>query len=350
MAKKAVRIPLNLESTAAESRISCSQESRATTARLMPLVTSYLTYYAVGNTHTARAKQLDIQHFLQFLTRYQGVSKADKLSIDDWNHTTTQQFVEESLHRGEAPTTVARRLATLKHMGRTLAERLSGFTNPARDIKTPKIPTAQPLSLSRAEIEKIRERARLRVSDRATFIRYRNRVLFELLLDTGLRADEVRLLRISQIDQDFEWIKNVRTKGRRYRNVYISSTMRPVLKMYLERRAGELKRFFAHLNRSIDRTLPVFISSYNCDPLKPESFLLGAKTVWRAVHELSTHTELHPHLLRHCFAVELLNHSKDIRLVSQALGHSDVRTTMRYTERNDAIVAEALEALRKSVP
>lgn len=69
--------------------------------------------------------------------------------------------------------------------------------------------------------------------------------------------------------------------------------------------------------------------------------------MYRAVRELSTELKLHPHLLRHSFALDLLDSSSDVRLVAQALGHSDVRVTMRYTERRDAEVAEALERKTK---
>jgi site-specific recombinase XerD len=58
-------------------------------------------------------------------------------------------------------------------------------------------------------------------------------------------------------------------------------------------------------------------------------------------------TKLHPHLLRHTYAVDLLEDSKDIRLVAQALGHADVRITMRYTERSNEEVAAAREKLNR---
>jgi integrase len=41
--------------------------------------------------------------------------------------------------------------------------------------------------------------------------------------------------------------------------------------------------------------------------------------------------------------VDLLTASNDVRLVAQALGHSDVRVTMKYTERTDEDVALAIE-------
>ena len=70
--------------------------------------------------------------------------------------------------------------------------------------------------------------------------------------------------------------------------------------------------------------------------------------MWRAINELSLDKELHPHLLRHSYALDLLNSSNDIRLVAQALGHGDVRTTMRYTERSEEEIASALEKSRSS--
>jgi site-specific recombinase XerD len=116
----------------------------------------------------------------------------------------------------------------------------------------------------------------------------------------------------------------------------------------MEVRERELKRYFAKLSPAKNKKLPLFISTYGADADKPESFLMGAKTIWRAINELSAEVHLHPHLLRHSYALDLLDSSKDVRLVAQALGHSDVRVTMRYTERSGEEVAAALEKSRQS--
>ena len=171
-------------------------------------------------------------------------------------------------------------------------------------------------------------------------------MLFNFLLDTGLRADEVRLLKFGQLDEELSWIKNVRTKGKRFRNVYITSQMRDELVLYTEERLKKLQEYFSRLPKTLNRKIPLFISTYNASVDKIDSFYMGAKTIWRAINELSSDTALHPHLLRHSYAMDLLNNSKDIRLVSQALGHSDVRITMRYTERSEHDLAIALENSR----
>jgi site-specific recombinase XerD len=231
-------------------------------------------------------------------------------------------------------------------MGRTLAEKVPGFVNPAREVKPPKFEVSKPKALKESEVLQVKQRASDRVGEKRSYTRVRNETILHLLLDTGLRAEELRLLRREQLDEEIEWLSSVRTKGRRYRNVYVTSAMRPRLKAYLEARATELRRFFPKLSSLTDKALPLFISSYRANPAKPESFFMGAKTLWRAVHECSAELDLHPHLLRHSFALELLEHSGDIRLVSQALGHGDTKVTMRYTERRGEEVARALEKMR----
>jgi len=310
---------------------------------------SYIRYYASGQSHTARAKRLDLRHYVEYLLSCKGYSKAEKLKVADWTPSSVKGFVDHCLDQGQAPATVARRLATLKHMGRILAERVGGFSNPAREVKAPRVTPPKPKALTSAEVDRARSRARNRVKEKTSFIRCRNETLFALLIDTGLRADEVRLLRLSQLDEGLHWIKNVRTKGRQFRNVYVTSAVRSELQAYLTLREKELQRYYTDkLTKLENRSLPVFISNYRCKKGEPDTFLMGAKSIWRAINELSTDTKtpLHPHLLRHSYATELIDSSKDVRLVSQALGHSDVRITMRYTERKEEEVAKALEKTR----
>jgi integrase/recombinase XerC len=313
---------------------------------LAPVVREYLDYFAHGAGHTARAKRLDTDKFLEFLKRYRRASEIEHLTVGDWDFSSCRHFVDESL-KVEAPATVARRLATLKHMGRTLAERLPGFINPVRDVKPPKVQNSRPQSINSNEIERIKEHATAIRAHRRNFSTYRNEILFTFLLDTGLRADEARTLKRSQIDEKIEWIRDVKTKGHRFRDVYISSAIRDRLQEYFLARAEQLKPFFPSLSPAIDGKLPVFISTRGAKSNDPQSFCMGSKSVWRAIRTYSVETKLHPHLLRHTFAVDLLDNSKDIRLVAQALGHSDVRITMRYTERGKEEVAAALEKARK---
>lgn len=315
---------------------------------LQRVIESYTEYYAAGSGRTALAKRRDLQLFIEFLCHHTGKRDPRDLTIRDWNHSAVQRFVDQGLEEGQAPATISRRLATLRHMGRTLAEKVSGFINPAKEVRAPKLQQIRPKALTQREIEEIHLLIDRMVNQKPSFNRIRNKAIFTTLLETGLRADEVRTLKLSQIDERFEWIRDVKTKGRRFRNVYINSYLRQILTDYLRSREIELKRILGsdQAAKKISLALPLFLSAYRAKPAEPASFLMDAKSVWRAVRSFSADIKLHPHLLRHSFATDLLNSSGDIRLVAQALGHSDVRITMRYTERGDEQVAAAVESSR----
>jgi len=325
--------------------------------RLIDIVENYLTFYATGDGHTARAKRYDLQHFLEFLAG--SSARVDQVLVDQWTLQTTKNFVDDRLARGEAPATVARRLATVKHLGRTLAERVHSYINPAREVKSPVLHATRPHGLDQDEIRLLQQAAANEVLEKNnSFIAVRNQALLELLLATGLRADEVRLLFVSQITEDLSWLKNVKTKGRKFRNVYLDSEIRGLLANYLAKRDAEMESryaMFAQLGQAERGKYPVFISTYTAQFDLPASFGLAPKSVWRVISVLGEKANLlaesssgavgrlYPHKLRHTFAHGLLDSSKDVRLVAQALGHSDVRTTMRYTERADEHVAAAIE-------
>ena len=318
---------------------------------LKEVIESYIRYYASGQSHTARAKRYDLEHFLDFLAGPQG--RIEDLNVSDWTMDATKAFLDYRLDGGEAPASVNRRLATLKHLGRTLAERIPGYVNPAREVRGPHEQTTKPHGLTVEEIAALRQAAQ---PSAPTFQALRNQFLLELLLATGLRADEVRVLTIGQIAEDFSWLRNVRTKGKKYRSVYLDSEIRPKLLEYLRLREEALSKHLPGILTSprteLDK-LPLFLSFHGARLSKPSSFGLSPKTVWRIIASFGHSakrfvndplSKLHPHRLRHTFALGLLDSSNDIRLVAQALGHSDVRTTMRYTERSEEQLQEAVEA------
>ncbi len=322
--------------------------------RLKAVIENYLSYYASGEGHTARAKRYDLQYFLEHIA--QSPERIDYVLVGEWTLQQTQSFVDYRLSLGEAPSTVSRRLATVKHFGRTLAERVHGFINPAREARGPVQSVSRPHGLDADEISALRWAAHPDNSNKKdSYVAKRNQYLVELLLATGLRADEVRLLLLGQISEDLHWLKNVKTKGRKFRNVYLAKDLQELTKEYLVLREAELiGRYpeYAKLPPPLRAAFPVFVSFYQAELGEPASFGLSPKTVWRIIAETGKRAQknyvdllgnLHPHRLRHTFAHGLLDSSRDIRLVAQALGHSDVRTTMRYTERTEEEIARAIE-------
>lgn len=52
---------------------------------------------------------------------------------------------------------------------------------------------------------------------------------------------------------------------------------------------------------------------------------------------------MHPHSFRHLFAIEFLKRDKDVTLLADLMGHSDISTTARYTRLSQAEQASHLE-------
>jgi site-specific recombinase XerD len=128
--------------------------------RLLDVMEQYIGYYASGESHTAKAKRYDLEHFLGFLGSRAG--GPTNVLVSDWTLQSTKDFIDDRLRNGEAPATVSRRLATLKHFGRTIAERLPGYINPAREAKSPTAPILRPKGLEPEQITAIREAAERR--------------------------------------------------------------------------------------------------------------------------------------------------------------------------------------------
>ena len=98
----------------AKGRSSRKSKARVSNASLLHrAVESYVSYYASGPGHTARAKRLDLKKFITFLQDFRGVSSPQKLSLADWDFSSTQRFIDHSLGRGESPATVTLKRTTV---------------------------------------------------------------------------------------------------------------------------------------------------------------------------------------------------------------------------------------------
>lgn len=56
--------------------------------------------------------------------------------------------------------------------------------------------------------------------------------------------------------------------------------------------------------------------------------------------------DVHPHMLRHTFATDLLRKTKNLRLAQKALGHAQITSTQIHTHIVDDELEEALKTFR----
>ncbi|MEK7574785.1 MAG: site-specific tyrosine recombinase/integron integrase [Patescibacteria group bacterium] len=155
----------------------------------------------------------------------------------------------------------------------------------------------------------------------------RDRAIMELLFSTGLRVSE-----LCSLSRDLDLRSDefsVRGKGEKVRVVFLSDSARQALKQYVAKRTD------------VDDALFVQVS---VDPASKKDLRLTRRSVERLVKHYAIvagiSKKVTPHVIRHCFATDLLSNGADIRSVQMLLGHASINTTQIYTHITDSRLRE----------
>jgi site-specific recombinase XerD len=168
------------------------------------------------------------------------------------------------------------------------------------------------------------ELARLLASSEGDDIKSaRDKAILELLFSTGLRVSELCSL-TNDIDFDADEF-SIRGKGGKIRVVFISDSARSAIKKYLSLRKDMSDALFVQVGTELKNT----------DDIKP----LARRSIERIVKQCAVKAgisrKVTPHVIRHCFATDLLSNGADIRSVQMMLGHANIATTQIYTHITD---------------
>ena len=220
--------------------------------------------------------------------------------------------------RGAAPRTMARKLASIRSLFRSLLEHGEVASNPADLLPAPRLPQTLPKTLKPADVAALLERI-----PASTPLEQRDRALFELAYASGLRAEELVDLDLEPIDFDAEQVR-VEGKGSKTRFVPTGEHALRSIAAYLERARPALA--------GADAESALFLSKSG--RRLSTSDVRRRLRVW--ARHASTQTGVHPHALRHSFATHLLEGGADLRAIQEMLGHASISTTQVYTRVESA--------------
>jgi site-specific recombinase XerD len=237
---------------------------------------------------------------------------------DQLNDRQALEYVAELTRRGLSSSTINQALSAIKFFYKEVVKREWALEAPYQHA-----PVRLPVILSPEEIQRLIEAAG----------GLRERAAMELAYGAGLRLNEIRHLRVPDIDSERMVIHVRQGKGKKDREVMLSPALLATLRAYWRK---ERPRGYLFPGRTADRPLNAAVLQ--------RAFSIAKQTA-RIEKEVSFHS------LRHAFATHLMESGVSLRTIQALLGHRSLATTARYTHVAGTYLKETqspLDALRKS--
>jgi integrase/recombinase XerC/integrase/recombinase XerD len=247
-----------------------------------------------------------------------GWASAPGMAPEGVDYRTLRRYAARISEGGAAPSTLARKLASVRSFFRTLVEHGELGANPADLLPAPKQPQRLPRVMKAGEVAGL-----LDSIPGSGPLELRDRAIFELAYACGLRAEELVDLELDSIDFEDEQVR-VEGKGHKTRFVPAGEPALRTIARYLERGRPTLV--------AAEGSPALFLSK--------SGRRLSTSDVRRRLRGWARHAatqgHVHPHALRHSFATHLLEGGADLRAIQEMLGHSSISTTQVYTRVESA--------------
>ena len=258
--------------------------------------------------HTLKSYHKDLVQFLEFSLIE---TKDDLIEVRPIN---IRGWIVDLMENDFSARTVNRKLSTLRTFFKYLLKEGILQSSPIKTVNGPRI--SKPLP-SFAKTEQLDS---LKIDDlfQKDFSGIRDRLMFEILYQTGIRSSELIGLTVDRVKQD-----QIKVIGKRNKERIIPIT--PELNKLIQ----EYKKLRTKFNTETNN----FFVLDNGKKLYP-------KFVYRKINNyLSIATDLEkrsPHVLRHTFATHMLNNGAGIEILKDLLGHANLSATQVYTHNSFA--------------
>jgi integrase/recombinase XerC/integrase/recombinase XerD len=243
---------------------------------------------------------------------------AHELGPLDLTPRMLRRFAGVISERGLSKSSVARKIASIRAFYRHLVQRGLLEANPADLVATPKKDQYLPRVLKPAEasgvLDSIASGSPLQLRDRA---------MFEVAYGSGLRAEELVNLDVTDLEPDAEELR-VTGKGSKTRVVPAGEPTWRALERYLDRARPKL----AAAAGDARRAEPALFLSKSGRRLSTSDV---RRRLRASTQRAGTGPGVTPHTLRHSFATHLLEGGADLRAIQELLGHASISTTQTYT-------------------
>lgn len=260
--------------------------------------------------HTLDAYRRDISDFIHFFQQR-------NLNLTDLEHSDVRAYLSEQVEQNLSSNTIQRRLSAIRQFMQWLKQSQHLNINPLDNFQLKRQPRALPGMMDIECIQQILEQDVPKTYKKKQ-LWCRDKAILEFFYSSGLRLSELQQLKIKDLDFDRQTVR-IRGKGNKTRLVPFGSKAKESLIQWLE----------------IAQTWHTEFNSEQAVFIGQTGQALGVRQIENRVKyqakRAGVSIDVHPHLLRHCFASHLLSNSGDLRAVQEMLGHQSLTTTQIYT-------------------
>lgn len=280
---------------------------------MQALITDFLEYLQKErrmSPHTVAAYAHDLRIFSSYMEEQLELSR-----LEDIDHHDIRSWIISTLEDdGLLPRSVNRRLSCLRSFYRHLMRMGHLTRNPMLKVTALKTRKSLPLFIEQHQMDRLLDD----MDFGKGFPGLRDRLIVELLYNTGMRRGELIGLKLADVDLYNNQLK-VLGKRNKERMIPFGSNLDKLLREYLILRE------------------PVAATSDTRDflLLRDDGQEMTEGIVYQKVNKylrlVTTIGKKSPHVLRHTFATHMLNNGADINAVKDILGHANLSATQIYT-------------------
>ncbi len=231
----------------------------------------------------------------------------------DLHFRTIRSWVVSQMDSGIAPRTVNKKLAALSTYCKFLIREGRLDSNPVDRVLKPKMKKRNPVFVEEQSMESLLDQDYFGDD----FEGVRNRLIIDLLYQTGMRRSELLGLKTGSPDRAAKSIK-VLGKRNKERIIPVNDELLEAVDEYLYIRSGVVTE------TGVDALI---VTSAG----KPAYESLIYRIVKKYLAMVTTLDKKSPHVLRHSFATHMLNHGADLNAIKELLGHANLSATQVYT-------------------
>ena len=260
---------------------------------------------------TIEEYQSDLEAFKRFCEALDNGLTWEDMPVD-----VVRQWVVEMMDKGNAATSVQRRLSSLRSFYKFLLRRGLVTRDPVHNMQGPKAERKLPAYVRETEMDRLFEGDFFAEG----YTGQRDRMILLTFYTTGIRLSELVGLAEKDVDLDQMQLK-VTGKRNKQRIIPYGDEYGDCLRSYLAERDD-----FAEQRGTQDASL--FLDERRAGRMTPGKV---RGIVKKYLSMVTTQQRNSPHVLRHTFATAMLNHNADLQSVKELLGHESLTTTEIYT-------------------